>query len=126
MVGYQGRDPQETFLRSLMWNRPQITRSQLEPDLRKLFDGTYQLMMGRDLSQEPSLFGRALRVRGLFVYKQAHLEFGEFLSQIEFDVILYNEIELAKVSVPPGFVKIRLRDLQEFPYTAAIQVHKPE
>lgn len=109
-----------------MWNRLEVKRSQLEPELKKLFDGTYQLMMGRDLSQEPSLFGRVLRVRGLFVYKQAQIEFSKFISQIEFDVILYNEIELAKVAVPPNFVKVRLRDLQEFPYTAAIQAHKPE
>lgn len=109
-----------------MWDRPQLQRSQLEPELQKLYDGTYQLMMGRDLSQEPELFGHTLRVRGLLVYKQAHIWFSEFMSQIEFDVVIYNEIELERVRIPDGFIKVRLRDLQEFPYTAAIQVHMPD
>lgn len=106
-----------------MGNRPQIQKTQLEPELQKLYDGTHQLMMGRDLSKEPELFGHRLTVRGLFVYKLAHSWFSQFILPIPFDVILYNEIDMDAVHVPDGYIKVRLRDLQEFPYTAAIQAH---
>lgn len=126
MAGPQGRDAQETFLRSLMWDRPRIQRAQLEPELQKLFDGTYQIMMGRDLSKEPEIFGRNLVVRGLFIYKLSSIWMSEFLSPIPFDAIVYNEIDLNKVVIPAGYIKVRLRDLQEFPYTAALRVHWDE
>lgn len=106
-----------------MWDRPQLKRSQLEPELQKLYDGTYQLMMGRDLSREPELIGHMLRVCGLMVYKLSHCWFSELLSTVEFDAVIYNVIELDNVRVPDGYIKVRLRDLQEFPYTAGIRVH---
>ncbi len=122
MVGYPGRNPQETFLRSLMGGRPRLQRSELEPELAKLFDGTYQMMMGRDLSLEPEIFGKRLIVRGIFLYKKRHHWFSQLIATVSFEVILFNEIDLQNVSIPPGFIRVRLRDLQEFPYTAAIRI----
>jgi len=123
MVGYKGRNAKETFIRSLMWERRELKRSQLDPELAKIFDGSHQLMMGSDLSEQPDIFGKQLTVRGLFIYKQSSHWLSQLFLQLHFDVILYNEIELTKINVPPEYIKVRMRDLQEFPYTAAVQVH---
>ncbi len=77
----------------------------------------------KDLSQSPEIFGHELLVRGLYIWGRAFTENSRKLSEIECDMILFNETDPLKVSAPEGYTLFRIRDLQEFPYVAAVRVH---
>ena len=77
----------------------------------------------RDLSLTPELFEKTLKVTGLFIWDRAKTETSLTLSQIECDVILYNETAADKVKPLPGYEVFQIRDLQEFPYLCAVRVH---
>ncbi len=84
----------------------------------------YYLGIKKDLSRSPEIFGHELRMRGLYIHGRALTETSKILSSIECDVILYNETNPQKVSPPEGYDLFRIKDLQEFPYIAAIRIHK--
>jgi hypothetical protein len=77
----------------------------------------------RDLSLTPELFGKTLKVKGLFIWERAKIQVSLTLSTIECDVILYNETAADKVKPPLGYELFHIRDLQEFPYVCAVRVH---
>ncbi|MEW6239163.1 MAG: hypothetical protein AB1656_27590 [Candidatus Omnitrophota bacterium] len=79
-----------------------------------------------DLSQQPEIFGHVLKVRGLYIWGHIFTAESHTLSELECDVILYNETDAAKVEAPEGFLVFRLHDLQEFPYIAAVRIHQEE
>lgn len=78
----------------------------------------------RDLSLTPELFGKTLKIRGLFIWERAKIPVSLTLSTIECDVILYNETAVDKVKPPPDYLLFHIRDLQEFPYVCAVKVHE--
>lgn len=82
------------------------------------------LAIRKDLSLEPELFGRELRIKGLYIHGRANAEPSRVLSGLECDVILLNETDPQKITVPRDYVLFRMRDLQEFPYLALVKVHK--
>ena len=79
-----------------------------------------------DLSRQPEIFGHVLKVRGLYIWGHTFTEESHTLSELECDVILYNETDAAKIEAPEGFLLFRLHDLQEFPYIAAVRIHQEE
>jgi len=79
-----------------------------------------------DLAQQPEIFGHVLKVQGLFIWGHAFTEESHILSELECDVILFNETDASKVEAPEGYWLFRLRDLQEFPYIAAVRIHYEE
>lgn len=78
----------------------------------------------RDLSLTPELFGKTLKVKGLFIWERAKIPVSLKLAGIECDVILYNETAVDKVKPPPDYSLFHIRDLQEFPYVCAVKVHE--
>jgi len=79
-----------------------------------------------DLSLSPELFGHELLVKGLFLWGRALTEESLLLSACGCDVILFNEFNPERVSCPEGYDLFQIRDLQEFPYLAAVRIHAEE
>lgn len=98
--------------------------SEISNYFNQLNRGRFALGLREDLSLHPDWFGRELEITGLFVWGRAQNEISKRLAAIKFDVILFNETNPQSVEVPEGFLLFRFYDLQEFPYLAAVRVHK--
>ncbi|RJP21775.1 MAG: hypothetical protein C4527_22950 [Candidatus Omnitrophota bacterium] len=94
--------------------------------LNKLHAPRVYLGIKKDFSLSLEIFGHELLIRGLFIWGRALTEDSRKLSTMDCDVILYNETDIQKVSPPPGFLLFRIRDLQEFPYVAAVRIRADE
>ena len=94
--------------------------------LKRLHRRKAQLAIKLDLSIRPEIFKQRLKVTGIYLYGRAFSEESKQLSEIELDIIAYNEIDLTQITPPEDHLIFRLRDLQEFPYSAAVQVSLPE
>lgn len=94
--------------------------------LKKLHRPRVDLAIRKDLSESPEIFGHVLLVKGLYIFGRHLISDSVELSRIECDVILYNETDAKKIQAPEGCLLFRMRDLQEFPYIAAVKAHKPE
>lgn len=93
--------------------------------LKSLHDRQSQLAIKKDLSKEPDIFKTPLRLSGVYLYGRAFSETSKRLSTLELDMIIFNKIRLEEIIPPEGYLVFRLRDLQEFPYSAAVRVPPP-
>lgn len=80
-----------------------------------------------DLSRHPEWFGRLLQVEGLYIYGRAKSPESLKLSSLKMEIVLFNETDRTKINLPEDFHhSFQIRDLQEFPYIAAVRPIKPE
>ena len=78
-----------------------------------------------DLSKQPHLFDRLLRVKGLYIYGRAFTPESRRLSELALEVTIFNETDLSKVTPEAGRYPFYLRDWQEFRYVSLVGVPKP-
>ena len=94
--------------------------------LESLHNKKAQLAIKLDLSKRPDMFNRLLRVTGIYLYGRAFREDSLRISELELEMILYNKIDMSEIEPPEDSLVFRLRDLQEFPYCAAVRIAPPE
>lgn len=80
------------------------------------------LGLRRDLSLQPDLFGHQLQLKGLYIWGRALSHESRILAETDFNAILFNETDPAKVEAGEGYQLFTLRDLQEFPYLIALRM----
>lgn len=103
-----------------------MNHEEKETFLKALVKKYMTLGIKLDLSCSPELFGKELRIKGLFVWGRVKQPESIQLANIECDIIIYNQTAMDKVHPPMDYHIFQLRDLQEFPYIAAVKVHHDE
>jgi len=92
--------------------------------MRNLNAGRYTLGIRKDLSKEPELFGKPLRIKGLYVWGRLKSITSLAIQNMEFDIILHNETDPKNVPPPKDYMVFKIKDLQEFPYIAWVKAHE--
>lgn len=93
--------------------------------LKRLQNPRLILGFPNDLSKHPEWFGKPIRVRGLHIHTKAYSADSKTLGALEVELILYNETFKENVSVPEGFMRVRVCDDQGFVYQAAFRIPPP-